>query len=426
MGRELLMYENRQELEEAIVTLKRLLENDDASENEYQEWFKSHPVIFRALNYKNHVPHPVFPLAEGHSLIPDFLVEKLNGVWEIFELKLPGTRILKDRETRQTFYASLEEFLQQCVDYSKYFNERENRTVFALQTGINIGGRPQAKLVAGRNLGLDRYKILERLGDRGHWVDVITYDDIYAQLEFFKANTFAAYEGLPGFSIHVTLVVRSLRGKDRNQLIMIGAQEDRNCISIYVDLYGNLVFEIVDSYTRVYRSQVKDSQDFFIHNSPTYCTFELGRGRGYSVTSIEVNGRYHSFNILDEFEIDIGHNTLPIVIGSDCRGHRISDFDLYEHLIWPRTLNLDEREALRQNVFSHYFNGGLDSMQRMRFSGRQFLRTNGHANFPMNEQLKASDLVQPEHDKQPLLYSPEIGDSLYVSALYDQANGGAQ
>ena len=34
---------------------------------------------------------------------------------------------------------------------------------------------------------------MERLGDRGHWVDIVTYDDIYNQLEFYKANVFAHY-----------------------------------------------------------------------------------------------------------------------------------------------------------------------------------------------------------------------------------------
>ena len=416
------MYEKRQELETAIVTLKRLLENDDASESDYQRWFEAHPIVFRALNFKTHVSHPVLPLDSDRGLIPDFLVESLTGVWELFELKLPGTKVLKDRDTRQTFYASLEEFIQQCLDYSKYFLERENRAVFESKTGIKIGGQLQAILVAGRSSGLDRYKVSERLGDRGHWVRLFTYDDIYEQLVFFKTNTFAAYEGLPGLTVHMTILVRSLVGKERNQLLMVGAHTKHDCISIYVDRRGDLVFEIADSKARVHSSRVPSGDEFFSHDTLTYCTFELGRGQGYSVTSIEVNGKYCSFNVLDEFEMKLSSEVLSLVIGSDCKGQRTSDFDLYEHVIALNTLNLDEREKIRQSVFDYYFGDKKLERPCTRFSGGRFLRTNGHVNFSMDKKLKPSDFVQPVHGKQPLIYIPghKIGASMAV--LYNQSS----
>ncbi|MFN5872449.1 MAG: Shedu anti-phage system protein SduA domain-containing protein, partial [Aphanizomenon sp.] len=113
------MYQKRQEIEEAISSLKQLLSDEDALERHFQEWFENNPIVFNALGYKTYLAHPVLKLEDEDTLIPDFIVQRIDNLWEIFELKLPNTQILKDKKTRQTFYAPLHEYMQQCIDYSR-------------------------------------------------------------------------------------------------------------------------------------------------------------------------------------------------------------------------------------------------------------------------------------------------------------------
>ncbi|MDQ3062321.1 MAG: DUF4263 domain-containing protein [Acidobacteriota bacterium] len=417
------MYQKRQKIEDAIISLKLLLEDDNNDEDKFQKWFENNPIVFSALNYKNYIPHPVFQIEYGESLVPDFLVQRLDNLWEIFELKLPNAKILKDKKTRQTFYAPLSDYLQQCIDYSNYFDDKAHRETFNNSTDVLIETNPRAKLVAGRNDGLERYKVEQRLRERGYRVDLITYDDIITQLEFYKLNNLGNYESVNGICIHLLLTLNNLglKNKDRNQLIMIGKNLDKDCISLHTDLLGNLCFEIIDSYGTSYISKVTPGSNTFYYNQLMYCIIEFGRDKDYSVTSIEINGKYHSFNVLDKIDITLTSTNLPVVIGSDCFGRSIGSFDLYEHIIFGATLNLEDRIKIRENVFSHYFGRNINKTPRIRFKDNQFLRSNFHPNFPFNNDLKPTDLVQPENTKQPSLFSLATSKKTYVSVFYDQS-----
>jgi hypothetical protein len=135
-----------------------------------------------------------------------------------------------------------------------------------------------------------------------------------------------------------------------------------------------------------------------------------------------VNGKYHSFNIIDQLEIDINSSPLPIVIGSDSTGNGQSKFEMFEKIIFPKTLALEDRIYIRENVFSYYFNDDFNIKHGVRFDGQQFLRSNAHPNFSFNKKLKPSDMVQPELNKQPLIITSEMDSGGYVSVFYDQAN----
>jgi hypothetical protein len=415
------MYKKRQEIEDAISSLREFLLNEDSEEEHFQRWFENNPIAFKALGYKRFIPHPKFKLEGEESLIPDFLVQRPDNIWEIFELKLPKTRILKDKKTRQTFYAPMSEYIQQCIDYSNYFKDSPHRKKFNENEGVDLHYEPNSVLVVGRNEGLERDKVFERLKDRGNRVSLVTYDDIITQLEFYKVQCLEKCEDLNGFSIHLVMLLSKIHNEDKNQLMMIGDDSERNCISIYLNNEGSLCFEVIDSIGTSYSSKVRQSSKTFSYNQVMYCNFELGISDDYSITSIEINGKYYSFNTIDRLEFDFKNSTLPIVLGSSNLTNTSSHFELFEHIIWSKTLNLSDRIVLRQNVFDHFSKIEFSSRTSTLFVGKRFLHSNAHPKFEFNPEFKATDLVQSDNNREPNLICNGKLLNCYLSVFYDQS-----
>ena len=415
------MYKKRQEIEDAISSLQEFLLNEDSEEEKFQQWFENNPIAFTALWYKRFIPHPKFKLEREESLIPDFLVQRLDNIWEIFELKLPKTKILKDKKTRQTFYAPMSEYIQQCIDYSNYFKDSSHRKEFNKSEDVDLRYEPNSVLVVGRNEGLERDKVFEHLKDRGNRVSVVTYDDIITQLEFYKAQCLEKYEDLKGFSIHLVMLLSKIHSEDKNQLVMVGASCEKNCISIYLNNEGSLCFEVIDSTGTSYISKVRQSNETFSYNQIMYCTFELGISDDYSITSIEINGKYYSLNTIDRLEFDFNIPTLPIVLGSSDMNNTSSYLELFEHIIWSKTFNLSDRIIVRQDVFDHFSKIEFSSRTSTLFVGKRFLHSNAHPKFEVNSEFNATDLVQFDNNREPnLICNGKLLDC-YLSVFYDQS-----
>ena len=176
-------------------------------------------------------------------------------------------------------------------------------------------------------------------------------------------------------------------GKYQNHLVAIGGNSRKNSLSVYLDVSGNFCFEIIDNNGTSHTSKIDGVSNIFEKKQLMYFILEFGRGDTYSITSIEVNGKYHSFNIIDQLEIDINSSPLPIVIGSDSTGNGQSKFEMFEKIIFPKTLTLEDRIYIRENVFSYYFNDDFNIKHGVRFDGQQFLRSNAHPNFSFNKKL---------------------------------------
>ncbi len=92
-------------VESAITELDELLLADSNNERVFQAWFERHPVVFVSLAFLKSIPHPHILVRKGKELIPDFIVERANRTWVVFEIKTPHAQILRDLERRTTFYA---------------------------------------------------------------------------------------------------------------------------------------------------------------------------------------------------------------------------------------------------------------------------------------------------------------------------------
>jgi Shedu protein SduA, C-terminal len=115
----------RKEFENAIYELLRIKNDVKYKEADFQKWFEKYQIVFTSYGYKTVIPQPKLKDVDGQIFEPDFLVQRFDETWEIFEIKRPDTTILKTKTRRVEFYSSLREYLSQCHDYIEYFVIRD-------------------------------------------------------------------------------------------------------------------------------------------------------------------------------------------------------------------------------------------------------------------------------------------------------------
>lgn len=399
----------RQSLEDAIITLKMLLASDEAVEDDFQSWFEERPIIFEALGYKRFLPKPILTTTKGNR-IPDFLVQRRDDLWEVFDLKRPDTKILKDRERRRTFYASLEEYYQQCREYADYFVEEVNRADFFDRFGVKVQSAVPSTIVAGRNRGFDRPEAFKILFGRGMKVKIVTYDDVLDHLELYRLSTLGDYEGVRGISIHLVFIAHQPQGSPDNYLLDIGHDEGRNRISIYVR-QGSLHFRFVSSDGLTNEFRITPDSSTFGFDELTYLVLEIGFGADASIVSMQINGVYQSLNYLDGLRIEFRPDLVPVVLGSDLRGNAEANFTSIAYIMAKETLGLETRFKVQSDLYERYWKPWLQYKNlppRSEFIGHKYLYTSNHPNFPNPGQT--SDLIQPVAEFQPRLIFGTPGD----------------
>src|SRR5689334_22718770 len=121
---------SKSELAQSIICLDKLLQKREKDEAKYQQFFEENPIVFRALGYRRALP---FTKRSGRSLPrdeysqlkpePDFLVEKENNLFEIFEIKTPIAKelIVDSNKYRERFTSEITSYISQTVTYENYF-----------------------------------------------------------------------------------------------------------------------------------------------------------------------------------------------------------------------------------------------------------------------------------------------------------------
>jgi hypothetical protein len=132
------------------------------------------------LTYCHYVavhPHLQIRRENDKTLIPDFFLEDRNGMADIFELKLPGTRVVVGKGNRRCWSHEVHKALAQLRDYQEYFEDVLSRDIFFKQYGLTVY-KPSATLIIGRSMefqdALERRKLLSRYSN----CSIITYDDL--------------------------------------------------------------------------------------------------------------------------------------------------------------------------------------------------------------------------------------------------------
>lgn len=167
----------------AIDEFEELINSNDASENEFQEFFKSFPNFIINDSYRTAHSQIVLQDSQPRKLIPDFVLEpyNANSLCDILELKRPNTKLFVDKRNRPRFSAAVFEAVAQLREYHEYFEQEINRNKIEKQYGLKLF-RPRLILIIGRRGRLSPIQFKKAQSDFPT-VTVETYDDLLDRIK---------------------------------------------------------------------------------------------------------------------------------------------------------------------------------------------------------------------------------------------------
>ncbi len=173
-------------LDEILGEIKSNLDKK-TQENTWQKFFEKNIFIFDS-RYIDFISK--YNLKCGRASEPDFLVYDIYGMIDIYEIKLPGTKLLSYDESHDNYYWSLETS-KAIAQLEKYIHlTMENRLAIerdiekTKKIKVNII-KPRGVLVIGTRTQLDEDKKIEDfylLRSSLKNIDIVLYDEIYESL----------------------------------------------------------------------------------------------------------------------------------------------------------------------------------------------------------------------------------------------------
>lgn len=357
----------RTRLEQAINRLARLLRDNESAEERYQKYFENNPVVFEFLGYDAFYPKLHLSLPDGGYLEPDFLVKRPDGLFEIFELKTPQERLVKEKRHREGFYAKIDDYIRQVSKYSRYFNDRENRTRVLKDYSLDVQEKPDMVLVAGVDDGVDK-KLLHLIArERSIALRIFTYDELLSRLQFHHARLFGHSENLSGASWHAVITLHKVNVQRRQYIFDAGDSLSKNRWSIYLDERDIFHFEIIDWDGISHSVSVRLGRRSFEFSETCYLCCEFGNSDNFSIMQILVNNRIVAKRELAyPLNITTGLNFRIKTIAADIEERNFGTFDMAELAIYSNTLTFWQRAGLAEYFIDQLFPPTLEDMITVR------------------------------------------------------------
>ena len=380
-------------LSNAIIWLDFLLKNNILAETNYQEFFEKNPIVFEILGYTEFYPftkksNQTLPRDRFSNLAPepDFIVKNCRGLFEIFEIKTPTDKTLTISRNayRKRFSAEMSSYLSQTMCYADYFRNPENRQTCFKLYGIDIQENVPQKIIIGLNKHIDIREIHKLCDQYKHRIDIISYDDVLKALKKEYKKHYGKYEGGVGCSIHAAVKFDSLQDHERNYFFDLAKDLDKNRISIYINKFKELNFEVLsDNGHCTVVSINTDSIDYL--DKYLYFSFELGIQDDSFYISISINGNEYDYRkIKASLHLDFSNSRLSIgnsKTGKDWSNSTVGRFILYNHAITHEERN-------------YVFNEMRYPLQGLRFNNGNQGVIDGSINLT----------TQNEHEPGPLIY----------------------
>ncbi|WP_158277615.1 Shedu anti-phage system protein SduA domain-containing protein [Opitutus sp. ER46] len=337
-------------LERAIGDLEVLLSKTEVGEADFQRFFEAHTCAFEALGYSSFIPHVRLRTSQG-DLIPDFLVRRVDGTYEICDIKTPGERVLKRVKNRTEFYAKIStEYAGQLRCYGEFFDDRASTILFEKEYGIVVNKSPNRFLVIGRDDGIDRYELHKILKSRGMEFSIVTYDDVVRSLRWALAMNDFGEEKQYGVTINT--VIQLIEPSDSPEYLFDFFEPKTGERFSMISL-PNCSFRII-------LNNGKGREDVFSIESLGgrkcsdwhHIQFMLGANSEYSRCELRVDGVFvESREWAYNFFWRRGANYARRLIGSDYCGQngaaiRISYFKIHNHYINLSERKIEERVCL--------------------------------------------------------------------------------
>jgi hypothetical protein len=346
----------RARLERAITKLDRLLRDGEAAEKKYQRYFEENPLTFQVLGYTTAYPKPRLPLPDGDFLEPDFLAQRPDGLFEIFELKTPQEELIVSKAHRDKLRAKLDEYISQVDTYSEYFDDAANRDRVRSELGFDVQKRPDMTIVAGRDDIADKKILHLLLRRRTNALRVVTYDDILSWLLLHHAALFADGDSLSGVSWHAIVTIHPVEAARRQYIFDAGDSLSKNRWSVFVDARGRLTLEILDADGHLHSVSIVPGTQEFKYGFQHYICCEFGSSDESSFIQILVDNRLAERRESGSpLRIPAGMDFSRKIIGADLEGKNNGTFDMAGLAVYKNVLTFQQRHALAEAIFEEFF-----------------------------------------------------------------------
>jgi len=171
-----------------IEQFERMLNDEKATERDWQRFFEANPKFLLGYEYRHLHPQVILVADSSTSriVIPDFFLERNGtGFIDIFELKGPEAPVLVGPKGRARFSSGVHAALSQLREYEKIFRSAELRRQFHKRFGFE-GYTPKICVIIGRSNSY--YTELERddVEDEYTRLNVLTYDDVLLRAKNFQ------------------------------------------------------------------------------------------------------------------------------------------------------------------------------------------------------------------------------------------------
>lgn len=170
-------------LERAVDELESLINDPNSKEKDFQDFFDRHQDFILNDDYKKAHSHVMLTKADGETLIPDFVLEPVNqnSLCDLLELKLPSTDVYVLKKNRMRFSAAVMEACAQLREYSRYFDEEQNR--LKIQNKYRLSAyKPKMFVIIGRRGNVNPIDVRNMESDLPN-LCLKTYDDLVQRVK---------------------------------------------------------------------------------------------------------------------------------------------------------------------------------------------------------------------------------------------------
>ena len=333
-------------------------------------------------------------------MIPDFLAERPDGLWEIIELKRPDTAVLKNPGRRTAFYSEMDSYVSQCREYSLRCSDSVVISDLLGSRGIRMNGWPHSIIIAGRTAGLDRVKVHESLRHVTPKITHYTYDDVLDALnQHYAIRSQDAAE--PGLNLFFNIGLGPKKSAGTEFIFDLGGAKTKGRISVVRRDDDVITFNVVDDDGLQFLQDIKLSR----HCDKDSFAFGLRTTRtpDSSWVLLEINGSYvcqHEVSAGSSFNLE---NDTPFVLAADMNGDHAAEMFAGAFLYVRRSLSIMERSLVREYMFEDLWPRDENKeMNRVRFHSGRFMYSVGH---PILDPVQppSNDLIQEKSELRPSL-----------------------
>lgn len=387
----------RESLEAAITELTIFINKEDAGEQEFQSWFERHPTAWEVLGFRRFIPHPSLNLPGQTPMIPDFLAERPDGLWEIVELKRPDTAVLKNPERRTTFYSDMNSYIAQCLEYSARCSDSVVKSALLNSRDIRMNDGPHSIIIAGRSSGLDRLKVHGLLRHLTPKITHYTYDDVlYSLNQHYTIKAEDASE--PGLNLFFNIGLGNKTSDDEEFIFDLGGAQAKGRVSAVRRSDDVITFIVVDD------DGLRFSQDIKLSRHCDKDAFTFGLRTAKTLDSswifLEINGSYVGQHEVAGNSFTLEHDT-PFVLAADMYGAHTAVVFAGTHVCVRRSLSIVERSLMREWMFEKLWpQDDNKGTLRIRFHAGRFMYSEGHPILDPG-QTPSNDMVQRNSDLRP-------------------------